>query len=326
MEKKHVVVVGGGTGTTPVLSGLKVFDDLALSVIVSMTDDGGSNAVVRDEFGLLPLSDLRKSIIALADSHNDLLREIFTYRFAKGEGLAGHTLGNLILMGLTDMKHGEVAAVDALSRLFRVKGHVIPVTLEKTTLVATYDDGTSIQSEHAIDEPTFDKQKRITRLELNPQVKENPEASAAIRNADYIIVGPGDLFTTTLANIIVGDIAEAIQSSSGTFIFITNLMTKRGQTDTMRLRDTVNEITTYVGREPDCIIAHKGVIPKEIMNKYAASGQKRLEDDLGEDPCVVRQDVIFNEHIETEEGDTLVRSFLRHDPDKLAKILRSIII
>ena len=326
MKKKHIVVIGGGTGTTPVLSGLKVFDDLLLSVVVSMTDDGGSNAIVRDEFGLLPLSDLRKSIIALADSHNELLREIFTYRFAKGEGLSGHTLGNLILMGLTDIKKGEVSAVEALSKLFRVKGNVLPVTLDKTALVATYDDGTVIKSEHLIDEPSFDTPKRIIKLSLDPPATENAAVSLAISKADYIIAGPGDLFTTTLANIIVGGVADSIRKSSAKFIYITNLMTKRGQTDMMTLKDTVSEVARYVGREPDNIIVHDGVVPDAIMQKYSSFGRKRLFDDLGADRRVFRGDVACDQYVETGEGDTLLRSFLRHDPKKLAKILHKIMI
>ena len=148
-----IVVIGGGTGTIPVLSGLKQFSEFDLQVIVSMTDDGGSNAVIRDEFGLLPLSDLRKSIIALSQNDDKLLRDIFTYRFSKGEGLIGHTLGNLILMGLTETTGSEIGAIEAVSKLFNVKGKVIPVTLDSTKLVADYTDGTKIKGEHIIDEP-----------------------------------------------------------------------------------------------------------------------------------------------------------------------------
>ncbi|MBW7953920.1 YvcK family protein, partial [Candidatus Dojkabacteria bacterium] len=138
---KKVAVIGGGTGTVAVLSGLKYNTDVTLSAIVNMTDDGGSNRVVRDEFGLLPLSDLRKSIVALADAGNGIFRELFTYRFDKGEGLSSHTLGNLMLMALSDITGSEIGAIEAASKIFNCRGKVIPVTLDDVRLVAKYDDG-----------------------------------------------------------------------------------------------------------------------------------------------------------------------------------------
>lgn len=318
------MVIGGGTGTTPVLSGLKQFDQLDISVIVSMTDDGGSNAVVRDEFGLLPLSDLRKSIVALSEDHSELLRDIFTYRFSKGNGLSGHTLGNLILMGLSEIKGSEIGAVEALSDLFHVKGKVIPVTLEQTHLVAEYEDGSIVKSEHLIDEPPFEKPKRIKNLSLEPTVPGFEDAIEALVSADYIIVGPGDLYTTTLANIIVDGIAQAIRDSRAEFIFISNLMTKRGQTDTMKASDIAQEITRYTGRKPDILLLHNGVFSPEALEMYAEDGSHPIEDDLPDGEHIIRIDLLYDEIIQKQAGDTLTRSLLRHDADKLAQILSKI--
>ena len=164
MTKKKVVVIGGGTGTVAVLHGLKKYNDLDLSVIVSMTDDGGSNAVVRDQFGYLPLSDLRKSIIALSGTKNGVLRDVFTYRFEKGDGLKSHTLGNLIMMGLADMTGSEIGAIDAASKLFNVHGKIIPVTTDDVRLVAEYEDGSKVEGEHLIDEP--DKKHEDLRIKF----------------------------------------------------------------------------------------------------------------------------------------------------------------
>ena len=324
-----LVIIGGGTGTIAVLSGLKKYTDLDLSVIVSMTDDGGSNAVIRDEFGLLPLSDLRKSIIALAETDNKILRELFTYRFSKGTGLSGHTLGNLMMMALADTTGSELEAVKAASRLFNVRGQVIPVTLETTELVAEYQSGAKVHSEHLIDEPlSFDLDDRIVKLHVEPKVPATKKALEALNTADAIVAGPGDLYTTTLANIVIDGIPEAIQKSRGKFIFITNLMTKKGQTHWMNISDQVREIENYVGRKPDVVIVHSDGFDPAIVQKYAEQDERPMADDLGGENSfeVVRADVVNHSEVERHVGDTLARSLIRHDAEKLGEVLRKIII
>lgn len=321
-KQKKVVVIGGGTGTMAVLSGLKQYPDLDLHVIVSMTDDGGSNQVVRDEFGLLPLSDLRKSIIALSDSDDQILRQLFTYRFEKGNGLSGHTLGNLMMVALADITGSEHAAVEAARRLFKVKGKVIPVTLHQTKLVAEYDDGERIEGEHFIDEPEK-WERRIKSLMLSENVPAHTEAIDAIANADFIIAGPGDLYTSTLANIIVDGIAQAVQSSKGKFIFINNLMTKKGQTHGMQASHLVNEITKYSGRIPDIVLQHAGDFHDQVLQKYKERGEYPVDDDLqaGVSFSIVRTKLTHENEIQKEKGDTLVRSLIRHDAQKLSDAL-----
>lgn len=322
---KKIVVIGGGTGTVAVLSGLKKFSDYQLSVIVSMTDDGGSNAVVRDEFGLLPLSDVRKSIIALAENDSQLLRELFTYRFSKGDGLSGHTLGNLMMMAAADISGSEEVAIKRLSGLFNVKGQVIPVTLEQTRLVAEYASGTRVEGEHLIDEPETDP-GRIKELSLSVSVSANPAAVKAISGADVVIIGPGDLYTSTLANIIVPGIAEAIKNSAAQVFFVNNLMTKRGQTQGMSAQDLVAEITRYVGCAPDVTIVHNQHFSADVLDKYAARGEHPIIDDLPTgSTAIVRCDLASDTETKQDSGDTLVRSLIRHDANKLAKTLCEII-
>jgi len=323
---KKIVVIGGGTGTTAVLSGLKKYPDLDLHVIVSMTDDGGSNQVVRDEFGLLPLSDLRKSIIALSETNDHLLRQMFTYRFDKGDGLSGHTLGNLMMMALTDITGSEVAAVEACKRLFKVKGKVIPVTLHQTRLVAEYDDGTRVEGEHLIDEPEENWQRRIKSLTLSENVPAYEEALESIKTADFIVAGPGDLYTSTLANIIIDGIAEAIQKSSGKFIFINNLMTKKGQTHGMTATHLIHEMSKYSGRIPDIVLQHEGEFHEDILKKYKERGEHPIHDDLQENVPfqVVKTHLTHQTPVHQDKGDTLVRSLIRHDAEKLANALYKI--
>ncbi|KXK26447.1 MAG: Gluconeogenesis factor [candidate division WS6 bacterium OLB20] len=322
---KNIVVIGGGTGTVAVLSGLKQHDDLNISVIVGMTDDGGSNRIVRDEFGLLPLSDLRKSIVALSDNGNGILREMFTYRFDKGEGLSSHTLGNLMLMALSDITGSEVGAIEAASKLFNCKGSVLPVTLDDVRLVAEYDDGRTVTGEHLIDEPVENPDARITLLKLSEPAQATDAAVKAILEADFVIAGPGDLYTSTLANIIVDRIPQALQESKGKYIFISNLMTKKGQTHWMKASDLLAEISRYSGRTPDIILLNNGDIPEATLARYAKKGEYMIEDDITDgDATAIRSDIVSNDVIQEEAGDTLVRSLVRHDGDELASVLYSI--
>lgn len=326
--KKIVTVIGGGTGTMAVLNGLKDYPDLKLNVIVSMTDDGGSNAIIRDEFGLLPLSDLRKSIIALSNTQNQLIRELFTYRFDKGDGLKGHTLGNLMMMALADIAGSETNAVKKLSKLFDVIGNIIPVTDTAVELVAEYDNGQKIKSEHLIDEPINEAiaNARITKLYVEPDALATNEAIKAIDSADFIIAGPGDLYTSTIANMVFKNISNKIKKSKAKFIFITNMMTKRGQSHWMKAQDLVDEVSKYAKRKPDIVIHNSGKILSEVIQRYAKQSEYMIEDNLGNSNGVkiVRADVVSSSATKLEKGDDLKRSLIRHDAQKLGKLLYGI--
>lgn len=328
MKKSKIVIIGGGTGTMAILQGLRKYEDLDLSVIVSMTDDGGSNAAIRDEFGLLPLSDLRKSIIALSETDRGILRKLFVYRFSKGNGLSGHTLGNLIMMALSQITGSELKAIEATKKLFRVKGKVIPVTLKHSHLVAEYQSGLKIKGEHLIDEPILPHEAgKIKKLFLNPVVKANKEAVQVLEKADYIIAGPGDLFTTTLASMVVPGISKAIKRSRAKFIFISNLMTKVGQTTDMKVTDLVLEIKKYAGKYPDIVLANKGKFSSNILRKYSQQGEKPILDDCDEQGLykVVRADLVSRKEIIKDKGDTLKRSLIRHDSNKLGNVVYKLI-
>lgn len=322
----HIVVLGGGTGSFAVLQALKELRNNSITAIVNMTDDGGSNQVIRDEFGLLPLSDLRKSILALSkDNENELLRQIFMYRFDKGEGLEGHTLGNLIMMALSTIKDSELGAINAACKLFAVKGKILPVTLEQAKLTATYANQKILLGEHKIDEPnTKDEESHIVNLRLTPQVKAYDKAIDAILSADYVILGPGDLYTTTLANCIVDGIADAIANSKAKFIYITNLMSKRGQTRGFSQQNHVDEIAKYCKRYPDITLINNGKLPREGLKRYLEIGEHVISDDLPNSSTIYRADLVVGNVIKKQGGDKLIRSLLRHDKKKLKKIFKKI--
>jgi uncharacterized cofD-like protein len=320
-----VVVIGGGTGTHTVLKGLKQYsDDLSLTAIVSMADSGGSTGRLRDEFGQLPAGDVRNALTALAadgDTHDELLRELFVYRFSRGEGLYGHNFGNLFLTVLTDILGSEVAAIEAASRILRVKGRVIPVTTDHVHLQATYADGKVVTGEHDIDEWQDPARQavRITELSLTPQAYLYDTARAAIKEADLIVLGPGDLYTSVLANCVVEGFKEAILESRATVVYVCNLMSKAGQTIGMHAEEHLKEISRYIGKAPDYMLYNSAALPSDLLLKYAGEGDHPVLDNCGpSNTKIVRIPLVATEEIRTVSGDTLTRSLIRHDSTKLA--------
>ncbi|WKZ30955.1 MAG: YvcK family protein [Candidatus Dojkabacteria bacterium] len=314
-----ITIIGGGTGSSAVLNGLKKYPDLDLNVIVSMADDGGSNAVIRDEFGLLPMSDLRKSIISLSElPNNDKLRELFTYRFAEGDGLRGHTLGNLMMIAANSINGSEKEALEYICEIFRVKHNVIPVTYSDSRLFAKFSDGSQIKGEHLIDEPEIADGVKLVEFWMEPKSEANPDAVKAIQEADFIIVGPGDLYTTTLANIIVDGIVDAICKSKGKKILITNIMSKVGQTKGMKQSEIVATFGKYCKCKFDYLLVNSESIPDRVISYYKEHGEHLLEDDLDDSVGkIIRADLIADEIFERDKGDDLVRSMVRHDSDRL---------
>ncbi len=328
-QKKRVVVVGGGTGTHTVLSGLKHFRDVDLHAVVAMTDSGGSTGRLRDEFGYLPVGDVRMALAALARDqgpHDQLLRKLFLHRFATSGTTSGHNFGNLFLMALTDILGSEDAAIEAAGRVLRVSGAVIPVTNQKTHLVATYDDGTVVVGEHEIDEPLESTQRSITALGITPDATISEKAARALIEADCVIFGPGDLYTSVLANCVIPGFREALEKSSATVVYVSNLMTKRGQTDGFGLKQHVFELTKYMGRMPHHVVMNTEELPKELLERYAAEGEYPVSlDECPPETTLVHEHLLASEAMSPASGDTLRRSLIRHDPEKLARTLYGII-
>jgi len=320
-----VVVVGGGTGTHTVLRGLKQYQDtLNLAAVVTMADSGGSTGRLRDEFGQLPVGDVRMALAALSsevDEHEELLRELFLYRFDRGEGLSGHNFGNLLLVALTDILGSEEAAIRAAGKILRVEGRVLPVTTAPVDLVATYADGMVITGEHDIDEPSDDRAAHsITSLAITPDVPIAEQAGRVLAEADIIVLGPGDLYTSILANVVVPGAAQIIRESSAQIVYVSNLMTKTGQTTGYGLSQHVMELSRYLGRAPDVVIANDTPLPNDLLGRYADAAEYPVVVDLetNDSTKVTVCDVLANEEVTTTSGDTLKRSLIRHDSHKLA--------
>ncbi|MBI3385044.1 YvcK family protein [Candidatus Gottesmanbacteria bacterium] len=321
---KKVVVIGGGTGTFVVLSGLKKYP-LDLSAVVSMADSGGSNKIIRDEFGLLPPSDVRQCLVALADDTyvaQKTLRQLFMYRFAKGVGTKGHTFGNLFLAALSDITGNQVEAIKQAGKILHIKGRVVPVSLTKTNLVAKYNNDMVVKGEHEIDEPDFDGRLHIKKLSLSPRAAIYADAERVIKNANLIVLGPGDLYTSVLANMVVSGVPEALRNTKAQLVYIVNLVTKKGQTYGFGAKDHVFEIEKYIGRKLDFVIFNNGKFPPSIVRKYQKENEHPVVDNLeANGRKVVKTDLLAREEVKKVSGDVLKRSLIRHDPKKLAKVL-----
>ena len=321
-KRKKIVVMGGGTGTLVVLSGLKYYP-VDLTAIVSMADTGGSARTERDEYGLLPSSDVRKALIGLSEGNGKrggLLRELFSYRFDEGE-LKGTTFGNVFLVALSKVLGSQEAAIERAGEILRIKGKVLPVTMDKVDLVAKYEDGRVVTGEHLIDEPGYDEKLKIAEFWAVPRGRIFPAAKEAIEEGDMIVLGPGDVYTSSLATVVVDEVDKLLKQTKAKLVYVVNLMTRFGQTDGFSAKDHVKEIEKYVGRKMDAVVVNEARLSGRMVEKYQAEQAEPVKDDLGNDGRVVRADLLQPAEVERQSGDTLARSLLRHDPDKLAKVL-----
>lgn len=315
---KSVVIVGGGTGTfvlTRALSDL----DIELTKIVTVFDDGGSTARLKDEFGFLPVGDLRQSLAALADDKTQSwIRDLLLYRFSKGNGLKGHNLGNLLLVALQDMTDSTPMALEIAAKIFRLKGKIYPVSLSSSQLKAVYQDGKQVIGEHHLDDEG-DCQP-IKDISLVEPCKIYDKAGRAMEQADIIIFGPGDLFGSIVPNLLVEGATQALKNSKAKLVYIVNLMTRCSQTHGFTAHDHVREIEKYAQRKMDLIVLSNGQVPTPIKNKYADYNEYPVIDDLANDSRVVRDNFISSTVVKPVAGDKIRRSLLRHDREKLKKL------
>jgi len=321
-KKKNIVVIGGGTGSSVVLSGLRKYP-VDLTGIVSVTDSGGSTGRLRTEFGFLPVGDMRQCLAALASENGDsYIKKLLLYRFNKGKGLKGHNLGNLILTALTDLSSSEPKAVEMAARIFRLHGKILPITTNNVQLVAVYEDGTTVVGEHEIDEPKKGG-KKIIKLTTKPKANIYNQAKEAIEKADLIVIGPGDLYTSILSNLIIRGVKRAFIKTNAKIIYIVNLMTRYSQTHKLTVKDHIKKIERCLGRQLDFVLLNKGNIPDKILKLYEKEKGFPVKDDLKRKNHfqVIKKDFLAPKMIIKPKGDVLQRSYLRHSPEKLAKTI-----
>jgi uncharacterized cofD-like protein len=317
-KRKKIVVIGGGTGTYSVLRGLKKYP-VDLTAVVTMMDSGGSSGRLRDELGVLPPGDIRQCLVALSSSSTSL-RNLFNYRFQSGD-LKGHMFGNIFLSALEKTTGDFKKAIEETGKILRIHGKVAPVTFTKTNLCVELADGKTITGEKHVDASEGQKDRaRIVKAYLETKATPNQDALDALMEADYILIGPGDLYTTIVPNLLVPGVVDAIRNSKAKKIFVMNLMTKCGQTTNYKASDHIKDLEQYLGNEViDYVLVNKKRPTEKALSWYKKFYEDVVEDDLGNDSLsVVRGNLIRDIIIEKDKADNYRRSIIRHDPAKLA--------
>ena len=305
----RVVALGGGTGLSALLAGLKFFTN-NITAIVTVTDTGGSSGRLRDEMDVLPPGDIRNCLVALADAE-PLIRDLFQYRFEEGDGLTGHSFGNLFITALSKVTGDFEKAIRASSKVLAIRGRVIPSSLEKVTLVAEFKDGTSAEGETTI----TGQNKPLRSIRLKPQdCTATPEALEAIENADLIILGPGSLYTSILPNVLIREIREALLESEACKVFVINIMTQPGETDGFSAYDHVRVFTEHTDpRLIDACLVNVKEIPQDLLSKYHEKCAVLVKLDL---------DLIREKGYEIVEGPIAkLDEQVRHDPVELSRLI-----
>ena len=321
---KNIVVIGGGTGTFTVLSGLKKYQ-YNLTAIVSMADDGGSTGRLRDELGVLPPGDIRQCLVALSEA-DLILRDLFNYRFDNGD-LSGHNFGNLFISTFEKITGNIDKALEEVGNVLKIRGRVLPVTSDKVWLRAKLENGTELEGENQINNSWLLSKFGIKKLFLKPQAKVNPKAVEAILEADVIVVGPGNIYCSIIPNFLVKGISEAIRKSKALKIYNCNLMTKHGHTDGFKVSDFVNKIEEYLGNKVFNYSIYNTKKPTAaFLKKYSHEGDW-VDSDSGvlKDKRFVGANLVSPEIYKQDPADKLKRTLIRHDPDKLAKTIISLI-
>lgn len=312
MDKKNVVVIGGGTGQSVILRGLKNLEDVHLTTIVTVADDGGSTGRLRKSFQVPAMGDIRNVMIALSESE-PLLTMIMDYRF-KGEAdneIVGHNLGNLILTALMQTSGSFMQAIADISKVLKIKGDIIPATTQMVTLCARMSDGTVVRGESNI--PKYDD--RIIEVFYREQVKATVTALDAILNADIIIFGIGSIYTSILPNIIIDDIRKALLETKATKIYLCNAMTQHGETDNYQLEDHVQAIEDHLNGSIDLVIYANDKIPSSILERYV------LEKSYPVSIIKQQHDYLIEDYQLLNFGNNLIR----HDSNRIKEIFADVI-
>lgn len=321
-----VVVIGGGTGSYTLLTGLKQYVR-EISALVNMADDGGSTGTLRDELGVLPPGDVRQCLVALSESPK--VRQLFDYRFDKG-GLKGHAFGNLFLTALEKMTGSFAEAVETASEVLNIHGTVYPATLTNVTLCAEGVDGQDIRGEFIISQADL---AHCPRIWLEPEAQANPAAVQAIHAADMVVIAPGDLYGSLAPVLVIEEIRQALRATPAKCVFVCNLVTKPGPTHGMSVLDFAREIERLSGGKfLDYVVYNNSLPPAELRARYAQEDAHLVRYDLAElsaqPDCEFIGAPLLAQRIMQRGSDSdpiaETRSFIRHDPNLVARQLMRI--
>ncbi len=317
---KKIVVIGGGTGNFAVLHGLKHHNDVDLSAIVSMADDGGSTGILRDELGVLPPGDVRQCLVALSNS-SDMMRSLMNYRFENG-GLVGHSFGNLLLSALEKVTGSFERAVEETGKILSIQGKVIPVTTHQVRLKMLLNNRTLLEGEREV-YLSQEIDQGYASVYLEPFSKANPYAITEIMEADLLVMGPGGLHTSLIPNLLVEGISEALRESPAKKVFVANLMNRKGQTTGFKVSHYLNEINRFIGRDIfDHILVNSQMPTEELIAVYSEEGEL-VKNDIYEARVVSAP--LLGDPRQAFKRDLMKRSLIRHDSKRLAEELMNIV-
>lgn len=312
---KKVVILGGGTGMSTLLKGLKQFP-IDITAVVSVCDDGQSTGRLREEFNIVAVGDIRKVLVSLSETE-PLVKELLNYRFQTTSDLNGHTVGNLILTALTNITGNLSDGIESLSKVFNLKGKVLPLTEDNVTLVAEMDDHKIVEGEHHITE----SKGKIKHIFYKEEPIVNPLVLKAIEEADLIIFSMGSLYTSILPNLICKEVIQALDSSDKKMMYVSNMMTQPGETDHFKVSDHVKVLNQYLGtHKVNVVVANDGEIKEEVARKYETLEEK--------DQVILDRDELQQMNVEVIENDyvTIENDIIRHQVDKLALDIYSYLI
>lgn len=309
-----ILAIGGGTGLSTLLKGIKNYSS-DITAIVTMADDGGGSGVLRRSFGMLPPGDVRNCLLALSDIEPEM-NTLLSHRFEKGE-LKGQSFGNLFLLAMNEIYGSFEEAVKMASSILRVKGTVMPITVNDVNIEATYDDKSKAFGESILPAEAIKDNKKIKRVELCPKdVEPLDGVITAINKADIILIGPGSLYTSIIPNLLVKGVTEAIISSSAKKIYVQNVMTQHGETDEMSVKDHVEAIFEHSDKIFDSIIINNKVLSEDLKKKYQEEYQEQIFLTDGD------KKFLEEEAIDYIEGDCLDGgNYVRHDSEKLSNMI-----
>jgi uncharacterized cofD-like protein len=310
----RIVAVGGGTGLSVLLSGLKNYSS-NISAVVTVADNGGSSGRLREQFDVLPPGDIRNCLVALADAPA-LMRDLFQFRFDSNSEFSGHSFGNLFLTVMTRLTGDFEKAIKETSKVLALRGQVIPSTLGDVTLVAHYQDGSKVIGEEQIPKA----RKAISRVDLSPeQPLATPDALKAIKEAQIIVLGPGSLYTSIIPNLLIKEISREIKDSEAIKVYVCNVMTQPGETDGFSVSDHIKALVLHSDAHIlDYCVVNNGEVPAEILKRYSVDNSLLVVND--------RKKIENLGYRVVEEDFSMIQNgVIRHDPDKLAKIILSFI-
>ncbi|MBB5182872.1 gluconeogenesis factor YvcK family protein [Catenisphaera adipataccumulans] len=267
---KNIVVIGGGTGLSSMLRGMKKLENVNITAVVTVADDGGSTGRIRDIYNVPAVGDIRNVLVAMADEDSEhLMADLMNYRFTGDKDVGGHNLGNLIFLALMETTGSFIGAIEAISKVLKVKGNILPSTLDIVTLYAMMEDGTLVRGEKNIPKAN----NNINHVFYQSRVTPYRQALIAIREADLIIYGIGSLYTSIMPNLIIPEISEEIAANPCPKIYFCNAMTQPGETDNYSMEDHIRAIAKHSFEKPvDLVVVNDSYIPNSILEKYEKEG------------------------------------------------------